>query len=350
MEIIKYNEIYNRQKNLLSLSIVKMKGPYREFDKYTRALDRLLDHTYNNTYGFDVRVYFDDSCHKEIESLINKYKNVEFFKFNYPPLRIGPYHDGTFGSLVRILPIFEEHPTYDKFKKIQEYQYDYVWIDDIDILPKNLNLNDINKEEIAGFNTYFLSIFCYYRPWIKPEHNYNMNFPLVTNIKLRMNIFTKFLDDLANNRFKDVIERILKFRPDRYKYDYPVRHPYGMDEYFTNYIIYDNLTKYNTYVLYQTEVTPLLKSISYTKEIDDKYKEILKSLLDLHYLSYKATDLKTITKINNTYIKLFNKLDKQKLYSILDEEKKICIKEYIDFLKKYDMKDINNFKYIIKIN
>jgi hypothetical protein len=47
---------------------------------------------------------------------------------------------------------------------------------------------------------------------------------------------------------------------------------------------------------------------------------------------------------------LFNKLDKQKLYSILDEEKKACIKEYIDFLNKYDMKDINNFKYIIKIN
>ena len=67
-------------------------------------------------------------------------------------------------------------------------------------------------------------------------------------------------------------------------------------------------------------------------------------------MSYKATDLKTITKINNTYIKLFNKLDKQKLYSILDEEKKACIKEYIDFLNKYDMKDINNFKYIIKIN
>ena len=345
MEIIKYNEISNRKKNLLSFSIVKMIGPYREFDKYTRALERLLSHTHNNMNGFDIRVYFDHSCSNELQLLINKYKDVEFYKFNYPPLRIGEFHDGTFGSLVRLLPIFEEHPIDDLGHK-----YDYVWMDDIDIPSKNLILSDINKKEIEGFNTYFLSIFCYYRPWIKPEHKYNMNFPLVTNIKLRYHIFTKFLDDLANNRFKDVIERILKFRPDRYKYDYPVRHPYGMDEYFTNYIIYDDLTKYKTYVLYQVEITPLLKSISFIKGVDNKFKDILKFLLDLHYISFKAIDLKVITKINNTYIKLFNKLDKEKLYSILDEDKINCIKEFIDFLNRYEMKDINNFKYIIKIN
>ena len=61
-------------------------------------------------------------------------------------------------------------------------------------------------------------------------------------------------------------------------------------------------------------------------------------------------DLKTLTNINNTYIKLFNKLDKQKLYSILDDNTINCIQEYIKFLNKYDMKDINNFKYILKIN
>jgi hypothetical protein len=343
MEIIKYNEINTRKKHLLSFSIVKIIGPYREFSKYTNSLDRILDHTQNNTNGFDVRVYFDNSCQAEIKPLINKFKKVEFFKFNYQPLRVGDYHDGTFGSLVRLLPLFEHHPD-------GAHLYDYIWIDDIDLLPKNLNLNDIDKKEIFGFNTYYSSLFCYSKKWIKQKHNYNMNFPLVTNVKLDPRIFYKFIEDLANNRYKDVVEEILQYRPDRYKYDYPVRHPYGMDEYFTNNIIYNELTKYNTYVLYHVEITPLLKSISYTKGIDENYKEILKSLLDLHYLSYKTTDLKTTTKINNTYIKLFNKLDKQKLYSLIDEKSKNCIKEYIDFLKKYDMKDINSFKYILKIN
>jgi len=343
MEIIKYNEINIRKKHLLSFSIVKIIGPYREFSKYTNSLDRILNHTRDNIFDFDVRVYFDNSCHTEIKPLMNKFKKVEFFKFNYPPLRVGDYHDGTFGSLVRLFPIFEHHPS-------EFHLYEYIWIDDIDLLPKNLNLNDINKKDIIGFNTYFSSLFCYSKRWIKASHSYNMNFPLITNLKLDPKIFYKFIDDLANNRYRDVVEDILKFRPDRYKYDYPVRHPYGMDEYFTNNIIYNDLTKYSTYVSYQVEITPLLKEISYTKEIDNKYKEILKSLLDLHYLSYKATNLKIIKNINNTYIKLFNKLDKQKLYLLIDENKKSCIKEYIDFLNKYDMKDINNFKYILKIN
>jgi hypothetical protein len=112
-------------------------------------------------------------------------------------------------------------------------------IDDIDLLPKNLNLNDINKKDIIGFNTYFSSLFCYSKRWIKSKHNYNMNFPLITNLKLDPKIFFKYIDDLANNKYKDIVEDILKFRPDRYKYDYPVRHPYGMDEYFTNFIIYN---------------------------------------------------------------------------------------------------------------
>lgn len=341
MEFIKYNEIKKRKKHLLSLSIVKIIGPYKDFGKYTRGLERLLDHTHNNIYGFDVRVHFDDSCHKDIESMINTYKDVEFFKFNFPPLKIGNFHNGTFGSLVRLLPLFEHHPD-------DTHQYEYIWFDDIDMLPKYLNLNDIYKKEIEGFTTYFSSLFCYTKPWSNKK--YNMNFPLITKIKLNPNIFYKFINDLANNKYKDVIQKILTFRPDKYKYDYDIRHPYGMDEYFTNNIIYDQLTAYNTYVSYNTDVTPLLKNISYKKGIDTKYQEILKSLLELQYLLYKATDIKVMKTINNTYIKLFNKLDTQKLYSLLDQHTIDCIKEYIDFLKKYDMQNIYNFKYLIKIN
>jgi len=345
MEIIKYNEIFKRQKHLLSLSIFKIKGPYRPFEKYIRFLDRLLNHIYNNKTNFDIRVYFDDSCSKELKLIIDKYKNVEFYKFNYPPLRVGPYHNGTFGSLVRLLPIFE-NPTF--LKTVNDHVYDYIWIDDIDILPSALDLNFVNDYGINKFNTIFLSIFCYKRPWIKD--NYNMNFPLITNIKLDPKIFNKFIDDLANNRFPEVIEQILKFRPDRYKYDYPVRHPYGMDEYFTNYIIYDKLIKYNTYIIYQTDITKLLKKIIITKQIDKYNKDIINKLLELHEVSYKLEDIIIKRDINNTYIKLFNKINKENILKLLDEFDKNCYNEFIDFLKRYDMKDINNFKFIIRLN
>jgi len=345
MEIIKYNEIFKRQKHLLSLSIFKIKGPYRPFEKYIRFLDRLLNHVYNNKSNFDIRVYFDDSCSKELKPIIDKYKNVEFYKFNYPPLRIGVHHNGTFGSLIRLLPIFE-NPTF--LKTVNDHVYDYIWIDDIDILPSALDLNFVNDYGINKFNTIFLSIFCYKRPWIKD--NYNMNFPLITNIKLDPKIFNKFIDDLANNRFPEVIEQILKFRPDRYKYDYPVKHPYGMDEYFTNYIIYDKLIKYNTYVIYQTDITKLLKKIIITKQIDKYNKDIIDKLLELHEVSYKSEDIIIKRDINNTYIKLFNKINKGDIFKVLDEFDKNCYNEFIDFLKRYDMKDINNFKFIIRLN
>ena len=343
MEIIKFNEKKIIQKHLLSLSIFKIIGPYRDFSKYIFGLDRVLNHTYNNKNNFDVRVYFDDSCFTEIKPLMNKYKNVEFYKFNYPPLRIGEFHNGTFGSLTRLLPLFDRSP-YD----IAQYQY--IWIDDIDILPKNLDLNIINRIELKGFDTYFSSLFCYFRPWFKHKHNYNLNFPLITNIRLNYNIFSKFLDDLVNNKYKDVIDEILKYRMDRYKYDYQVKHPYGMDEYFTNNILYNHLIKYKTYISYQTDVSSLLKSISFIKGIDKNNQEIIKSLLDLQNIAYKASDLKILRNINNTFIKLFKKIDKNKLYPLIDDNKKKCINEYIVFLNKYDMKDINDFKYIIKIN
>ena len=49
-------------------------------------------------------------------------------------------------------------------------------------------------------------------------------------------------------------------------------------------------------------------------------------------------------------VKVLRVDDKYVTYLILDENKKKCIKEYIDFINKYEMKDINYFKYIIKIN
>jgi hypothetical protein len=315
-----------------------MIGPYRSFDKYINYLKNLIINFYDKAKNenFDMRIYFDNSCKNEIKPLIEKYKHVEFYKYNYQQLRIGEFHNGTFGSIIRLLPIFDKNDS----------SYDYIWLDDIDIHDLNFSLMNtfINK----SINTLTSSMFCYSKPWA--NNKYNLNFPIITDIKLDINILNKYLDDIVNNKYKNVIDKILTYREDKFKYDYDIKFPYGMDEYFTNNIIYNDLIKYNTYVSYQVEITPLLKSLSYTKGIDINYKEILKSLLDLHYLSYKTTDLKTIIKINNTYIKLFNKLDKQKLYSLIDEKSKNCIKEYIDFLTKYDMKDINSFKYILKIN
>ena len=85
-----------------------MIGPYRSFDKYINYLKNLINNFYDKAKNenFDMRIYFDNSCKNEIKSLIEKYKQVEFYKYNYQPLRIGEFHNGTFGSIIRLLPIF----------------------------------------------------------------------------------------------------------------------------------------------------------------------------------------------------------------------------------------------------
>ena len=47
---------------------------------------------------------------------------------------------------------------------------------------------------------------------------------------------------------------------------------------------------------------------------------------------------------------MFNKLKLKDLYLIIDDFKADCIKEYLEFLNKHEMKDINQFKLFLKIN
>jgi hypothetical protein len=87
LEIIKYNEIkYSNKKILLSISIFKMYQSYRKFDKYYNGLINLINKYYTNSQ-INIRVYFDDSCVEEINSLLKKFPNVEFYKYNCPSLK-----------------------------------------------------------------------------------------------------------------------------------------------------------------------------------------------------------------------------------------------------------------------
>jgi hypothetical protein len=348
MEIIKYNELSNRKRNLVSLSIFKMKDGYRNFNIYLNYLQKILNYfRENKNLSLDLRIYFDESCHKEINKFISENRNIEFYKFNYPPLRIGEFHNGTFGTLARLLPIFNNQHNYSK-------DYDYVWIDDIDISPENIQDEQIDYLYANNINTFYSSLFCYYKPWNNVKYGkYNLNFPLITNIKIPLSIFNKYINDVSIGTYKNVISSILEYRKDRYKYNYDIKFPYGMDEYFTNNIIFENLCNKITFVRYDIEISRILTKILYTKVLDPKDKEILKLLLKLSESSYKNTDLKVKKEINNTFIKLFNKIDKNKMQSYFDSITELnemnCVNEFYDFINKYKIDDINNFYVIVKI-
>jgi len=338
IQIEKYNQIENRRKNLLSFVIFKMIGPYRSFDKYINYLKNLINNFYNKAKNenFDMRIYFDNSCKNEIKSLIEKYKQVEFYKYNYQPLRIGEFHNGTFGSIIRLLPIFDK----------EDFSYNYIWIDDIDINDLDFNLMKLIKEK--NIKTIIHSLFCYNKPWIK-EGNV-INFPLITNIKLDINILLKYLDDIVNNKYKKIIDKIIKYRNDKYKYNYDVKFPYGMDEYFTSNIIYDDITK-NQYINKEFNISRLLNKIYLSNLITDKRdSDIVKEIIDLIYLLWKTVDKKIRNEIINTYIKLINKIDKEnmKKYFMLINSSD-CLNEFYNYLQNIDLNTITDLYKLVPI-
>ena len=101
MEIIKTNEIKNRTKNLISMSIFKAYDYENEFNKrFNTFLDKLEMFTLKlKKIDFDLRIYYDFSTEELIKPIIKKYQQFDFYYFNYQPLRVGNQHDGFFGIM-----------------------------------------------------------------------------------------------------------------------------------------------------------------------------------------------------------------------------------------------------------
>lgn len=344
MEITKYNEIKSRKKNLISLVIFRMLDEYREFEKYLYHFNLLIRHLVNNTYDFDIRVYFDDSCHKDIESYITEFKEIEFYKFNYPPLRLGKHHNGTFGALVRLLPIFE---TEDK--------YDYIYVDDIDIPIEWVNWEIVDFIFKNNVDTYLYSLSGSNKPWSNISNTY-IAYPLITRIKLPKTIFDDFISGLSGDKYNKIVEKILNYRTTEYFYNYKVKVPYGMDKYFLNNIIYNDLCKGNTYTKLSHDPTRIFRYLYEHKYnlFNKREIDIIENIIALDKLSYKTSDIeiKTYTKV--IYLKFLEKLGKEHILTFLTEDQKKIFLKFYKFLDenkdKIENKTLDSFSEFKKIN
>jgi hypothetical protein len=331
MEIIKYNELKDRKKILLSVSIFKMLRTYRKFYNYFEYLSIIINLYASNTH-IDIRVYFDDSCLSELNSFIKKYKNVEFYKFNYQQLRIDKYHEGTFGSFIRFLPIHEN-------------EYEFVWISDLEpykfFLDNNL-LIKINNNEI---NTIFYSKPYYGTPWIDKNNDYPIiNMFIITNQKIPIEIFNTYLTDLASNKYNEIKKKLMKYRQSYYhNLDIIDKFPYGMDEYYSNNIIYNYLYTKKTWVIYDVNPILLIKKIK-------NNTELIKMMYDLCNDLYKTNDQQIIKNMIDTIKSLIKKVGEVTLLNYFESYSKeqTSLKYIIDLLTKENI-NTNSFDQIKQI-
>jgi len=208
-------------KKVISGSFFTMKDAYRIKEKYVTHLKKFC--SLSNKPGFCCRIYTDESGRKEALEIAELHSHVSVYHFNCPEFREELGHNGTFGTLVRFLPLFEKG-------------LDIVWVSDIDIplwwldeIPKK----DFNYKTNVCFNTKLYG------------HNYNISASfMLSRITFPKQLLTKFINNLANGKLDDTVKRLHELYPRKPN----SRVPYTIDEVFTNTAIYNYLVRHDVEV------------------------------------------------------------------------------------------------------
>jgi len=275
IEVVK--DIIVKHPNVISVSFFTMQEAYRSIERYEKYLKQFLDYS-EKLHNFEVRIYTDDSGIVYASKVSEGLDNVSIYKFDCPEFKDGKYHIGTFGTLVRFLPLFEDH-------KI-------VWISDIDIPTSYLDF-DMHKCQV-----YIQTSVCYERKVYGRKQTIVANKFIIKNLTFSKALLTRFLNKILKGLLKTTINE-LNLANTRKS---PSKVPYGIDEYFLNTAIYDNIrkqsvkvfikkqydaegfikylpsmTQKDTSLLLQNYTNPTKETISRMKEL---YKKSIPLILD----------------------------------------------------------------------
>lgn len=289
---------------VISCSFFTMKDAYRVFGKYERHLQNLLIQIKKYLPNFEVRIYTDDTG-KDFALKVAKDPNVSVIHYNCPQFREGDGHVGTFGTLPRFLPLFEEH--------------DYVYITDID-LPDGFLKNKVNKEDFTLY-----SQPCYSRKV------YGRNYTILSGtfgsrVQLPRALLTRFLNKVSAGDYveqRDALNAANKFKP-------PSPFPYGMDELFLNWPVYDWMKKHD-----------------YSINVNIDYADpVLVNIIKLHspkddeiaYNYYKTGELKYLVKLKEIFKKYIHLgLEKYPCLKLLQDKLNDPSKFKHDFFERFNL-------------
>jgi hypothetical protein len=206
---------------VISCSFFTMRDAYRDVEKYETYLKNFCSMT--RVPGFCVRIYTDDSGKDTTLAIANKHQHVSVYHFNCPDFREEVGHVGTFGTLVRFLPLFEK-------------DLEIVWVSDIDV-PSSW-FSSVPKQD---FN--YKTNICYDRKVYGRKYTILAG-TMISRVQFPKQLLTKFLNNLAHDKYGDMIEKLNEANTRKP----PSKIPYGIDELFTNTAIYNYLIRHNVSV------------------------------------------------------------------------------------------------------
>ena len=123
--LTKYYTEPTEKYNLISTVIFKLKNSYKSFNHYLDGLELLLDDFQKHFPDFYLRLYYDDSISDlsvsesmeitdRFTEIITKHKDNKFIQlvhYEHPWFVSNKIHIGLFGTIVRLLPFFNEDNT-----------------------------------------------------------------------------------------------------------------------------------------------------------------------------------------------------------------------------------------------
>lgn len=287
---------------MISCSLFRMKNSYRNFGIYVNSLLSWLPKIPKSAY---VRLYVD-------ASVISHPKYLKLTKYNLPKLEIvffeAPdfmdsegFHDGTFGSIVRLYPLF--HPPTNA---------DYVWTTDVDITSDFLNYNLIQRMKNTKSQLFYYSRSCYDKPWSE-----NVMYPIWagkiimrTDVSLNKGNLTRYLNNVLKGEYKDIYTHIKNAYSAKKKmvFENIKYFPYGFDELFLNLYVYPEFINYRRIIFFSFGISKAegLYEIGLPTETLDRYLELY------YYSGVKHLNKQEYTefiKLNNQIYEALNNFD-----------------------------------------
>jgi hypothetical protein len=267
-----------KSKKVLSTCIFTTSDSYKDSEKYLKNLSKFLKQK-NVLKGFETRIYTDKSISDKLYEIVKDDKYITLILFEYEPLidKTTNGHIGMFGSLIRFLPLFEKG-------------LDAVYISDIDVPDSYLDSHLFEKMRKTKASFSFRTYVCY------DLKVYGRSYTILAGTMGSLTTFPiKIFNDylhLVSKPNKWLSSYIQKLNKANEKTNKPhSKIPYGIDEIFCNFILYDYLIKKNI-------TTFILKDYEYAQKLLKEHRtEEDKLIIDAYYRNKNITNFNKLKEL-----------------------------------------------------
>jgi hypothetical protein len=352
---------YDNKKDVICVSLFKMRKGYRDFQEYVVGIKRLEQYTIPGSVV--IRLFVDDTIIEDtgLMDQLKTISNIEIVRYEMPRFKKDKYHLGTIGTMARFFPMFDLENNDARIVLISDADMDQN-ADGSNLAHYHLLKAKIG-EKIEKLHTYIFS-------WlkmriIKDEHLYYHDGEKITPYLLGShiisfkrypsNIVLDFMTNVANMSPEERKEITLYYlKEDGWQERTDEGITYGIDEYMLNKILRPYIFSKPIAVHIEIETMQIL----YIKDPDNKniptelknknridYTNLICALgYQSHYDIYKKLYPRGIANKDKTEVDTKEQIDiLTKFYKIMKEEQNTP-----DNLRKYSFMERGYVNFLVE--